>query len=168
MKLHMLRIRFGGFSVLKITKGLKASWVDKLAHLGGTSGLLTGVSYITLFEVLRAIIVSCMLPCKSKENKVKRSRDMEANQSKEDENTIVDLKKRFDAMEKKMIIHDYTMIEDQSFEAYKKEVDTLKEKIDGMQDLNKRIDAIDGLMNKMDTKVNKMMKIMEKLMAVVQ
>ena len=159
MKLHMLRIRFGGFSVLKITKGLKASWVDKLAHLGGTSGLLTGVSYITLFEVLRAIIVSCMLPCKSKENKVKRSRDMEANQSKEDENTIVDLKKRFDAMEKKMIIHDYTMIEDQSFEAYKKEVDTLKEKIDGM---HQRIDAIDILMNMMATQVNKMMEIMEK------
>ena len=155
----MLRIRFGGFSVLKITKGLKASWVDKLAHLGGTSGLLTGVSYITLFEVLRAIIVSCMLPCKSKENKVKRSRDMEANQSKEDENTIVDLKKRFDAMEKKMIIHDYTMIEDQSFEAYKKEVDTLKEKIDGM---HQRIDAIDILMNMMATQVNKMMEIMEK------
>ena len=150
----MIRVRFGGFSVLKITKGLKANWVDKLAHLGGTAGLLTGVSYITLFEVLKGIIGSCMLPCKSKENKVKRPKDVEANQSKEDENTIVDLKNRFEAMEKKIIIHDYTMIEDQSFEAYKKEVDTLK---DGMQDLNKRIDAIDSLMNKMATKVNKMM-----------
>ena len=87
---------------------------------------------------------------------------MEANQSKEDENTIVDLKKRFDAMEKKMIIHDYTMIADQTFEAYKKEVDTLKEKIDGMQDLNKRIDAIDSLMNKLATKDNKTMEILEK------
>ena len=30
----MLRVRFGGFSVLKITKGLKANWVDKISHFG--------------------------------------------------------------------------------------------------------------------------------------
>ena len=54
----MLRVRFGGFSVLKITKGLKANWVDKISHFGGTAGLLTGVSYITFFEIIAIIFIS--------------------------------------------------------------------------------------------------------------
>ena len=48
--LHMIRVRFGGFSLLKITKGLKANWVDKLSHFGGTAGLFSGVSYITFLK----------------------------------------------------------------------------------------------------------------------
>ena len=60
-KLHMIRVRFGGFSVLKITKGLKANWVDKLSHFGGTAGLFTGVSYITLFEILSIIAISIFM-----------------------------------------------------------------------------------------------------------
>ena len=135
----MLRIRFGGFSVLKITKGLKANWVDKLSHFGGTAGLFTGVSFITIFEVL-ILIVPCMLSCKSKEHEVKISQKVEAKPSKEYENTIEDLKKRFDAMEKKMIVHDYTMIEDnQHFEDYEKALDTLTKKMDRMDAMNSKI-----------------------------
>ena len=48
----MLRIRFGGFSVLKITKGLKANLIDKLSHFGGTAGLFNGFSFISVFEFL--------------------------------------------------------------------------------------------------------------------
>ena len=59
----MLRVRFGGFSVLKITKGLKANWVDKISHFGGTAGLLTGVSYITFFEIIEIIVISFCMIC---------------------------------------------------------------------------------------------------------
>ena len=76
----MLRVRFGGFSVLKITKGLKANWVDKISHFGGTAGLLTGVSYITFFEIIEIIFISfCMLCwCRFKENKAKISDNVKA------------------------------------------------------------------------------------------
>ena len=126
----MIRVRFGGFSVLKITKGLKANWVDKLAHLGGTAGLFTGVSYITVFEVLKFIAVAFIFPCQSKENKVKISKDEEAKKIKfkECEKEMNDLQKKvdyntqkFDAMEKRIIVHDYTLIEDnQNFEDSRK------------------------------------------------
>ena len=75
----MLRVRFGGFSVLKITKSLKANWVDKISHFGGTAGLLTGVSYITIFEVFQAIAISfgMLCWCWFKVNKIKISEDVE-------------------------------------------------------------------------------------------
>ena len=86
----MIRVRFGGFSLLKITKGLKANWVDKLSHFGGTAGLFSGVSYITLFEILEFIVIALYVLCKYEKNKVKISKDPEAKkiQSKEYENTI--------------------------------------------------------------------------------
>ena len=140
----MLRIRFGGFSVLKTTKGLrqrqKANWVEKLAHIGGTAGLFIGVSFVI------CSIVKCMMSCMSKENKVETSQEVEAKPTKEYEDTIEDLKKRFDAMEKKIIVQDYTMIEDnQHFEFHEKELDTLKKKIE-----------------RMDARNSKMMEVMEK------
>ena len=51
-KLHMVRIRFGTFSFDRVTKLLKASWIDKLSHFGGTAGLFTGCSFISAFEFL--------------------------------------------------------------------------------------------------------------------
>ena len=114
----MIRVRFGGFSLLKITKGLKANWVDKLSHFGGTAGLFSGVSYITFFEILEFIVISFFVLCKYKKNKVKITKDLEAKktQSKEYENTIEDLKKKvdansqkFDAMDNKMDLIDYKM-----------------------------------------------------------
>ena len=90
----MLRVRFGGFSALKITKGLKANWVDKLAHFGGTAGLFTGVSYIFIFELVMFIL--SFLPYQSKKNEVKISKDVEAKkfEFKECENENKDLKKK--------------------------------------------------------------------------
>ena len=130
----MLRVRFGGFSVLKITKGLKANWVDKLAHFGGTAGLFTGVSYIFLFEVVKLIVLSFIMPCQSEENKDKIAKN-EESQFKEWENEMKDLKEKvhnytqkFDAMMKRMIVHDYTLMEDnQNFEDYRKELDLVKQ-----------------------------------------
>ena len=133
----MLRVRFGGFSALKITKGLKANWVDKASHFGGTVGLFTGVSYITLFEVINIIIVSLGIPCKSK------VKDVEAKKCpcKENEKTIEDMKKKFEALERRLIVHDYTLIEEtQNFEAFKNTMD-----------------------NKMD---NKMKEVMEQLVEI--
>ena len=150
----MLRVRFGGFSVLKITKGLKANWVDKISHFGGTAGLFTGVSYITLFEILSIIAISIFMTLTSMGKKVQESNDVEAQkcQSKEYENEIQDLKKKlddnakklaeklddnakifykkFDVLEKRLIVHDYAMIEDNpDFEDYKKKVDAMDTKM---------------------------------------
>ena len=130
----MLRVRFGGFSVLKITKGLKATLIDKLAHFGGTAGLFTGVSYIFLFEVVKLIVLSFIMLCQSEENKDKIAKD-EESQFKEYENEMKDLKEKvdnytqkFDAMMKRMIVHDYTLMEDnQNFEDYRKELDLVKQ-----------------------------------------
>ena len=137
----MIRVRFGGFSVLKITKGLKANWVDKLSHFGGNAGLLTGVSYMTLFEIFSTIVITIFTTFMSMGKKVKESKNVEAQkcQSKEHENEIQDLKKKldddakkFDALEKRLIVQDYAMIEDNpDFEAYKKKVDAIYEKLMG-------------------------------------
>ena len=116
--------------MLKITKGLKATWVDKLSHFGGTAGLFTGVSYITLFEILSILVISIIMTFTSKGKKVTESKDVEIqkSQAKEYENEIQDLKKKlddnakkFDALEKRLIVQDYAMIEDSpDFEAFKK------------------------------------------------
>ena len=70
------------------------------------------------------------MPCQSKENKVKISKDEEAKKIKfkECEKEMNDLQKKvdyntqkFDAMEKRIIVHDYTLIEDnQNFEDSRK------------------------------------------------
>ena len=161
----MIRVRFGGFSVLKITKGLRANWVDKLSHFGGTAGLFTGVSYITLFEILSIIAISIFMTLTSMGKKVQEPNDVEAQkcQSKEYENEIQDLKKKldddnakkFDALEKRLIVHDYAMIEDNpDFETYKKELDILKNKVV----------AVDAMNIKMMEILEKLMVDMKKLM----
>ena len=166
----MIRVRFGGFSLLKITKGLKANWVDKLSHFGGTAGLFSGVSTITFFEILEFIIIAFFALCKYKENKVKISKDLEAKkiQSKEYENKIEDLKKKFDAMEKRMIVNNYTITEDnQYFETYEKKLDILRKKMDAMdKKMDNKMDTIDKKIdNKMDGMEEKLNLVMEKLMA---
>ena len=144
----MLRVRFGGFSALKITKGLKANWVDKASHFGGTVGLFTGVSYITLFEVINIIIISLGIPCKSKVKEVEAKKCP----CKENEKTIEDMKKKFEALERRLIVHDYTLMEDnQNFEAYKTKL---------LEIVGKKMHTID---NKMD---NKMKEVMEQLVEI--
>ena len=164
----MLRIRFGGFSVLKTTKGLrqrqKANWVEKLAHIGGTAGLFIGVSFVI------CSIVKCMMSCMSKENKVEILEDVEAEPSNGNENKIDNLKKKvdnntlkFDDMERRLIVHDHTIIEEnQNFE---KEIFILKKNMDAMDNkVDVMYDKIDAIANKMDAMNNKMMEVMEKIM----
>ena len=50
--LHMFRIRFATFSYDIITKDLKTNIFDKFSHFGGTAGLFTGFSYISIFEFI--------------------------------------------------------------------------------------------------------------------
>ena len=50
--LHMFRIRFATFSYDIITKDLKANIFDKFSHFGGTAGLFTGFTYISIFEFI--------------------------------------------------------------------------------------------------------------------
>ena len=174
----MLRVRFGGFSVLKITKSLRATLVDKLAHLGGTIGLFTGVSYITAFELLKFIALSLIMPCQSKENKVKISKEEEAKKSqfKECETKIKVLEKKvdyntqkFNDMEKRMIVHDYTLIEDnQNVEDYRKVLDLLKIKSLAMDNLTKKVDVIDNLTKKVDAMDNLTKKLDSKLDVVME
>ena len=97
-----------------------------------------------------------------------------------DENTIEDLKKKvdentqkFNAMERRIIVQDYTMIEDnQNFEAVEKELYILKKNMDAV---DKKMDAIsnkmvatdnkiDAIDNKMDAIDKKLMELMEKMM----
>ena len=149
----MLRIRFGGFSVLKITKGLKANWFDKLSYFGGIAGLFSGVSCITGFEIMKLAITLLMMPCQSQKNKAKISDNEESkkSQSEVNENRTEDLERKvnnitekFGAMERKLILYDYTIIEDnQNFEAYEKEMDIVKKRLDAM---NKKMGAIDDKM----------------------
>ena len=50
--LHLFRIRFETFSYDIITKDIKVKFFDKFSHFGGTAGLFTGFSYISIFEFL--------------------------------------------------------------------------------------------------------------------
>ena len=50
--LHMFRIRFETFSYDIISKDLNENIFDKFSHFGGTAGLFTGFSYISIFEFL--------------------------------------------------------------------------------------------------------------------
>ena len=91
------------------------------------------------------------MPCWSRKNEAKISDDVEANKqypSKETENRFEDLEKKFDekfdAMERKLIVYVYTIIEDkQSFEAYEKKIDILEKKMDAME--NKMMEKLEGL-----------------------
>ena len=152
--MHMLRVRFGGFSVPKITKGLKATLIDKVAHFGGTAGLFTGVSYIVLFEILNSVL-SFIIPCQSKENQVKdvefQSKEcenqIEGLEKKVDYNTLVDamdnLKKRLDAMDNLTKRLDA--------------MDILTKKVDAIDNLTKKVDAMDNLTKKLDSKLDVVM-----------
>ena len=50
--LYMFRIRFATFSYDIIPKDLKTNIFDKFSHFGGTAGLFTGFSYISIFEFI--------------------------------------------------------------------------------------------------------------------
>ena len=62
-KLHMIRISLGTFSYDRVTKLVKANFVDKLSHFGGTAGLFTGFSFISVFECLTFLISLLLMLC---------------------------------------------------------------------------------------------------------
>lgn len=106
----MVRIRFGTFSFDKITKGIKASWIDKVSHFGGTAGLFNGFTIIALFELLALILASaleCLILliqfCKSMTNEKKQLNiiEVEEFQSKEKENKNDDINKKLEDLSQK-------------------------------------------------------------------
>ena len=108
--LHLVRIRFGTFSFDKITKGIKAKWIDKVSHFGGTAGLFNGFTIIALFELLAFILASaleCLILliqfCKSMTNKKKQLNiiEVEEFQSKEKENKNGDINKKLEDLAQK-------------------------------------------------------------------
>ena len=85
IKLHMFRIRFDTFTIEKITKGVKATWIDKLSHIGGTVGLFNGFSFISVFEFLVFGIYMFINHCICFQKKHK-GLDIVKDQSKENDN----------------------------------------------------------------------------------
>ena len=63
--LHMIRIRFGTFKLVNITKDVKAKWIDKVSHFGGTAGLFNGFAIIAIFEFIPLGIDFILQLCKS-------------------------------------------------------------------------------------------------------
>ena len=129
-KLHMIRVRFGTFSVDRITKSLKANLIDKLSHFGGTAGLFNGFAIISVFEFL-AFGVSLLVGFyKSYIKKDKSSSGIEAQvfESTEYKNIHEDIRnnllaKKLEAMETELNTYRHQMIEsNQMFEEFEKNV----------------------------------------------
>ena len=89
IKLHMIRIRFNTFTFEKITKAVKANWIDKFSYFGGTAGIFNGFSIICMFEFLVLVIHMCIKPCICVQSKDKESNIVKV-QSNEKENQETD------------------------------------------------------------------------------
>ena len=81
--LHIIKIRFDTFTFDKITKGVRANLMEKLSHFGGTAGLFNGFTIICVFEIIAFGITLIINYCM---NKVKSSKDIEAEKIKKKEN----------------------------------------------------------------------------------
>ena len=102
--LHMVRIRFGTFSFEKITRGIKANWIDKLSYFGGNFGLFNGFSIICMFEILILcidIFLKCIALlykyCNCCVNKENGSKD-EENKSNQNIKTNDEIDKKIEAV----------------------------------------------------------------------
>ena len=82
----MIRIRFGTFTFDRVTRLLKANWFDKLSHIGGTVGLFTGVSFISVFEIIPFVVTLLIIPCQyyltNKNKKIETVQGHESNATK--------------------------------------------------------------------------------------
>ena len=95
-----MRIRFGTFRLLKIRKGVKANWIVKVSHFGGTAGLFNGFAIIVVFEFLHfgiALITELFkrLNKKGNQSNVVKVRECQGN---ENNKANYDIKKNLDAM----------------------------------------------------------------------
>ena len=137
----MVRIRFGTFRFLKIRKGVKANWIVKVSHFGGTAGLFNGFAIIVVFEFLHFGIVLITelykrLKNKGSQSNVVKVRECELNENNE---ANCDIKKELDAM-----IH--------NFETVKKEMDASKRDIKILVDIN----VLEDIINKKYLETQKM------------
>ena len=128
---HLVRIRFGTLKFLKITEGVKANWIVKVSHFGGTAGLFNGFAIIVVFEFLHfgiALIIELFERLKKKGNQsnVVKVRECQGN---ENNKANCDIKKKLDAM----ILN---------FETVKKEMDASKRDIKKLVDINVLEDII--------------------------
>ena len=104
IKLHMIRIRFNTFTFEKITKAVKANWIDKFSYFGGTAGIFNGFSIFCMFEFLVLVIHMCVKHCicvlsKDKEsNIVKVQSNRKKNQKTED-----DIREKLDELTEKCL-----------------------------------------------------------------
>ena len=92
--MHMVRIRFGAFSLDRVNKLLKANWIDKLSYFGGTAGLFTGGSFISAFEFLPFVITLLIMFCQFLTKKKEKLRTVQVQEfkAKENENEDIDQK----------------------------------------------------------------------------
>ena len=113
--LHMIRIRFGTFSIDRITKSLKANLEYKLSHFGGTAGLFNGFSIISVFEVLTFGVSMGIFICKFSVKKVYRSNIIKVQEyqpkKKNYGNNISNLKQKIEAMERELMAYGNQMVE---------------------------------------------------------
>ena len=103
-KLHMVRIRFGTFKLVSITRDAKAKWIDKVSHFGGTAGLFNGFVIIAIFEFIPLGIDLILQLCKSVKNKRKKPNVVKVKESEETNcpdimNLLDDMAQNFEALE---------------------------------------------------------------------
>ena len=103
-KLHMIRIRFGSSTLDRVTRLLKANFVDKLSHFGGTAGLFTGGSFISAFELIPFVVTLLIMLGQFLTNKNKKLKTVQAQESKakETEKTNEDIDKKFNNITQKI------------------------------------------------------------------
>ena len=100
----MVRIRFGTFSLDRVTKLLKANWIDKLSHFGGTAGLFTGCSFISVFEVLPFVGTLLIMLCQYLMNKKKKSKTVlvQESEANKNEKTYEDIDQKLNVITRKL------------------------------------------------------------------
>ena len=101
----MIRIRFGTYTFDRVTRLLKANFVDKLSHFGGTAGLFTGGSFISVFELILFVVTLLIMLGQFLTNKIKKLKTVQAQESKanETEKTNEDIDKKFNNITQKIV-----------------------------------------------------------------
>ena len=131
-KLHMIRIRFGTFSVDRITKSLRANMFDKLSHFGGTAGLFNGFTIISVFEFLGFGVSMLLVFYNFFMKKDQNSNIIEAQVFQSTANSEIDEDiwfKKLGEMETKLNLYKYKMIEgNQKLEEFENKINEKMEK----------------------------------------
>ena len=101
---RVIRIRFGTFTLEKITKGVKANWIDKLSHIGGTAGLFNGFCFIFFFEFFVFVIHMFMKHCICFQRKDKESNIVKVQSNrKKNQETEDDIREKLDELTEKCL-----------------------------------------------------------------